>query len=404
MQRGSDMRYDLDITFEEAVYGCEKEVDIELTEKCEHCGGLGGFDEIKCSTCGGSGVVRQQQNTLFGSFMSQTTCPTCGGKGRTFKRECSHCHGKGYNRCSYCKGTGLMKCTVCNGKKKSTCYICKGDKISIHTVAMEQEYIPLTIRSMHNEKIVDRKIYKKKNFSPYAPSGYDYYVNETMLSESQVLSNPAFKKQYKDFKKSIKNRKLEGVGQFVAYSLKECRHSYYDINYLVNKREYNALVEMSSRTVIMDKNPVVDFMNDNLGLLDEYLEQHNYKGYVTKHNQCIKIARTNGGKLKKPSSEAYRKVQKMISNLALIPAFILVAFLFYKFPAEFKQMWVLLSATLSVVLTSTFLGKVWESFLGVVGDGKLVVAIIFWSLFIELFAFGCLFLILGYLMTGALPI
>ena len=101
----------------------------------------------------------------------------------------------------------------------------------------------------------------------------------------------------------------------------------------------------------------------------------------------------NEGKLKKPSSEAYCKVQKMISNLALIPAFILVAFLFYKFPAEFKQMWVLLSATLSVVLTSTFLGNVWESFLGVVGDGKLVVAIIFWSLFIELFAFGCLFLI-----------
>lgn len=98
-RKGPDTLLRMNITFEEAVYGCEKEVDIELTEKCEHCGGLGGFDEIKCSTCGGSGVVRQQQNTLFGSFMSQTTCPTCGGKGRTFKRECSHCHGRGYNRC-----------------------------------------------------------------------------------------------------------------------------------------------------------------------------------------------------------------------------------------------------------------------------------------------------------------
>lgn len=97
-RKGADTLLRMNITFEEAVYGCEKEVDIELTEKCDECHGKGGTGETSCSTCGGSGVVRQQQNTIFGAVMSQTTCPNCRGNGSTFKNTCKHCNGKGYTR------------------------------------------------------------------------------------------------------------------------------------------------------------------------------------------------------------------------------------------------------------------------------------------------------------------
>ena len=93
--RGSDVLMRMDITFDEAINGCEKKFTIEVVEDCDECGGEGGFDSKTCSTCHGAGTVTSQQQTILGSFMSKTTCPDCGGKGKTFKKTCHECSGKG---------------------------------------------------------------------------------------------------------------------------------------------------------------------------------------------------------------------------------------------------------------------------------------------------------------------
>ena len=88
-RKGSDVLYGMKIDFLEAVYGCKKEFEIELEEKCEECSGKGGHGENRCSTCGGSGTVIRQTNTILGAIQTRTTCPDCGGRGVSYDSKCS---------------------------------------------------------------------------------------------------------------------------------------------------------------------------------------------------------------------------------------------------------------------------------------------------------------------------
>lgn len=94
-ERGSDSILRMRLTFEEAIYGCEKDITIDVVEECDDCDGKGGHGEKTCSECHGSGTITSEQRTILGSFLTKTTCPTCGGKGHTFERTCSSCHGNG---------------------------------------------------------------------------------------------------------------------------------------------------------------------------------------------------------------------------------------------------------------------------------------------------------------------
>lgn len=93
--RGSDILMRMNLTFDEAIYGCEKKFNLDVVEDCDECHGHGGFDREECRTCHGQGTITTQQNTILGSFMSRTTCPDCNGTGHTYKRKCSECNGKG---------------------------------------------------------------------------------------------------------------------------------------------------------------------------------------------------------------------------------------------------------------------------------------------------------------------
>ena len=93
--RGSDLLREVRLTFEEAIFGCEKDLKIDVNEKCPDCDGAGGFDKTTCSNCHGTGTMTSEQRTLFGTFMTKTTCSACGGTGSTFKRRCSKCKGDG---------------------------------------------------------------------------------------------------------------------------------------------------------------------------------------------------------------------------------------------------------------------------------------------------------------------
>ena len=94
-QQGADRLMRVRLTFEEAVFGCEKEIKLEVNDKCEECNGKGGTGEETCSECHGSGTITSEQRTLFGTFMSKTTCSKCNGKGKSYKHKCSECHGTG---------------------------------------------------------------------------------------------------------------------------------------------------------------------------------------------------------------------------------------------------------------------------------------------------------------------
>jgi molecular chaperone DnaJ len=92
-RRGADLRFDLAIEFEEAVFGVEKSVEFERAEECETCHGARAEEGGKttCKTCGGMGQVRRNQ----GFFAIQTACPTCRGEGEMITKPCKACSGKG---------------------------------------------------------------------------------------------------------------------------------------------------------------------------------------------------------------------------------------------------------------------------------------------------------------------
>ena len=93
--KGEDIRVVLNLTFEEAAFGCEKDVKLNLTSECSRCKGKGGFNEKICRTCGGAGKVLEQAQTIFGYMQTQKTCPDCKGRGKTYETICDECHGKG---------------------------------------------------------------------------------------------------------------------------------------------------------------------------------------------------------------------------------------------------------------------------------------------------------------------
>jgi molecular chaperone DnaJ len=100
-RRGTDLQYNIDLTFEESSFGVEKEIEISRDEVCETCGGKGaepGTSPVRCSTCNGTGEVRQVRQTLLGSMVQVSTCPVCNGKGETIATPCHTCSGRGLVR------------------------------------------------------------------------------------------------------------------------------------------------------------------------------------------------------------------------------------------------------------------------------------------------------------------
>src|SRR5512141_2152496 len=100
-RRGQDLQMQVTLTFEEAVFGVEKEIEFEREETCSHCNGNGaepGTSPVKCPTCNGQGEVRQVRQTFLGQMVQSTTCPTCNGRGETISNPCKTWHGGGLER------------------------------------------------------------------------------------------------------------------------------------------------------------------------------------------------------------------------------------------------------------------------------------------------------------------
>lgn len=97
--KGQNLRTSVRITFEEAVFGCEKEIEMVLKDECATCHGTGakpGTTPETCSKCGGKGKVVFTQQSFFGTVQNVQTCPDCGGSGKFVREKCSDCRGTGY--------------------------------------------------------------------------------------------------------------------------------------------------------------------------------------------------------------------------------------------------------------------------------------------------------------------
>ena len=97
--KGANLRTSVRITFEEAVFGVDKEIELTLKDPCPTCKGSGakpGTSKTTCSKCGGKGQVVYTQNSFFGTMRNVQTCPDCGGTGEMIKEKCMDCHGSGF--------------------------------------------------------------------------------------------------------------------------------------------------------------------------------------------------------------------------------------------------------------------------------------------------------------------
>jgi molecular chaperone DnaJ len=100
-RRGPDLQINVDLSFEESIFGVEKEIEVTRDEVCETCSGKGaepGTSPMRCSTCNGTGEIRQVRQTLLGSMVQVSTCPVCNGKGETIATACHTCNGRGLVR------------------------------------------------------------------------------------------------------------------------------------------------------------------------------------------------------------------------------------------------------------------------------------------------------------------
>jgi molecular chaperone DnaJ len=100
-RRGADLQQTIVLSFEEAVFGVEKDIELTRDETCSHCHGSGaepGTQPTKCATCGGRGEVRQVRQTFLGSMVQVTTCPACNGTGETISSPCHICRGRRLER------------------------------------------------------------------------------------------------------------------------------------------------------------------------------------------------------------------------------------------------------------------------------------------------------------------
>lgn len=97
--KGANVRTSIRITFEEAIFGCEKEIELDLKETCEKCNGTGakpGTQPQTCSKCNGKGKIMYTQQSFFGQVQNVQTCPDCRGTGKIIKEKCPDCYGTGY--------------------------------------------------------------------------------------------------------------------------------------------------------------------------------------------------------------------------------------------------------------------------------------------------------------------
>lgn len=93
--KGPDLNVIFEMSFEEAAFGTETTINLDIMDNCDNCDGHGGTGVKTCPDCSGSGYIKEQQRSILGAFVTQRTCPTCNGTGETYTTKCASCKGTG---------------------------------------------------------------------------------------------------------------------------------------------------------------------------------------------------------------------------------------------------------------------------------------------------------------------
>lgn len=184
-QRGDDLRLDLEIDFEEAVFGITKEIKIDHLETCPTCNGSGAKNGAKpetCQNCGGSGRIQQTTRTVLGHFTQIVTCPICHGKGSVIKDPCPDC--KGHGRKDVEKKLEVkIPAGVDNGSKMRLSH--EGDA-GINGGVAGDLYIVLHVRPSQYYQRDDINVFTKLEISPAQAALGDTVTIKTLDGERQV--------------------------------------------------------------------------------------------------------------------------------------------------------------------------------------------------------------------------
>ena len=199
--QGEDIALSVTITFEEAAFGTKKEILVPREENCPDCGGTGakpGSTPTKCSACGGTGQVRVQQNTMFGSFSTVRTCEACNGTGKIISDPCTHCKGRGRVNKS-----NRISVTIPAGINNGQTLTMRGEgEAGIRGGANGDLYIGINVRP--------HKLFSRK--------GYDLYLDINIPMTTAALGGEI---QVPTLKGSVKYNVPQGTQPGTTFRLKE---------------------------------------------------------------------------------------------------------------------------------------------------------------------------------------
>lgn len=184
-QEGDDIRCDIEISFEDAVFGVEKEITFEHLENCPDCNGTGaekGSQPITCPTCKGTGQVKQVTRTPLGSFAQITSCPDCKGTGKKISKPCKTC--KGYGKVEKEKNLTIkIPAGVDNGSKIRVSR--EGDAGTNGGPAGDL-YVVLHVKSSDYFKRDGANVYSKLEISPAQAALGDEVTIKTLDGEKEI--------------------------------------------------------------------------------------------------------------------------------------------------------------------------------------------------------------------------
>ena len=184
-QRGDDLRLDIELEFEEAVFGLEKEIKIDHLEECPTCKGTGAKDGAKpqtCKTCGGRGSVQQTTRSILGQFTQIVTCPHCHGKGTVISNPCPDCHGDGRKEVEK-KLEVKIPAGVDNGSKMRLSH--EGDSGKNGGVAGDL-YIVIHVKPSQYYKRDGVDVFTKLEITPSQAALGDSVVVKTLDGEKEI--------------------------------------------------------------------------------------------------------------------------------------------------------------------------------------------------------------------------
>ena len=184
-QRGDDLRLDIELEFEEAVFGLEKEIKIDHLEECPTCKGSGAKDGAKpqtCQTCGGRGSVQQTTRSILGQFTQIVTCPHCHGKGTIISNPCPNCKGDGRKEVEK-KIEVKIPAGVDNGSKMRLSH--EGDAGKNGGVAGDL-YIVIHVKPSQYYKRDGVDVYTKLEITPSQAALGDNVIVKTLDGEKEI--------------------------------------------------------------------------------------------------------------------------------------------------------------------------------------------------------------------------